>query len=149
MPTSRRCRANVGLGQRLEAARAGLTSANERPLDADLTPIKGLKEREAAQERALARAGRAEDRLDLAAPDAERHAPQDSMGAVLAVDVDRLDDGHLRGECLELGDHVGIEDLAGERRIALLGRQVPAHRAALPKPRSTPNREPRRCEAQT
>ena len=77
------------------------------------------------------------------------HAAQHPMRAVLAMDVDRLEDRHLRRQRLELGDDLGVEDLVGKRWVAGLGRQVPAHLAAPAKPRSTPKRRPRRCDAQT
>ena len=140
----------LGLGQRREAAVAGV-SRRRRAAPSIRTSPPSSGSRSARQRSSVLLPEPDGPRIALTSPRLMLNddAPEHPVRAVLAVDVDRLEDGDLRRQRLELGDDLGIEDLVGEGRIAGLGRQVPAHRAAPPKPRSTPKPPAAPCDAQT
>ena len=130
-----------GLGHADEPAAAGVAHADPCAVEVDLAGVDRLKQRQAAQQRALARPRRTQDRLDLAALDPERHAAEHLVAAVPTVHPDGLEHRAARRARVELGDDVLVEDVPR-------GGFEAAHRAAIPR-RMPADRLPRACEVQT
>ena len=133
MPISERCLARTRSGSGTGCPLPPGLAADAPAVEADLTGIDRLEEREAAQERALPRSGRPEDGLHVALMDAERDAPKDLDSPVSAADPDGLEDvlgvGGLGGVHGFMED-LGIEEVAVRRtcRATGLAATCRAHR---------------------
>ena len=79
-----------GQGDKLGAAR--LADADAAAVDAHLSVVDRLEQGETAEQCALARSRRPQDRLHVAAVNAERHAAQHLGATVTLVQADRLED---------------------------------------------------------
>ena len=88
MPTRRRSSRRV-----LPASCRAAPGCEAELIDLDFAGVEGVEAVDAAQQRALAAAGGADDRGHLAAADGERDAVEDAQGAVVLYEVADVDHG--------------------------------------------------------
>jgi len=128
------------LGQRDEVA-ARFANTDTPALQVDGPGVDGLEKGQASQHRALARPGRSQDHLHLAAMDADGNAPEHVVVPVSLVESDRLQDvlaGRRRAELTEDGVVEQVPDGTGV-----------AHRAPTPRTRALCELRRRVCDVHT